>query len=579
MENILGFQFFSIDYDILTDETTDNLLLYGKVQKYGTADIYYYITVLDPDYNVLYTTTNYSTGTSFNQFIKLTYDDEGRVWGIDISGTTTETGSTTPRYRLILLNNIATPNTNGEYEVVLRKSYLFPIGYNKIENNFLIQKIPGQALYYILSNDYGYLQSQGRIISIEINVGSSNEWYQTTLSTGGIGSGDDMLIEPYNDDFIVYYTSTVAGSTDFIQWVKGSAPSKIDDIPKECSSAKIISSSQIAFIFIDGVNELWEFCMYNGGTLLIFDSEDSIQIASFPEVFYKNGLLFYCMCYEQDIDGSIYSYGVCGIYDGNSYINNRRSFGSINISMAKAVIKNNYSLYNIDELIIIPVGSGGYIWSQKMTYYSSKYNGSSYIDYNSLVPERSELYDTSNNLIFARQLYNLTTNKNITTSTLEVPNNFLNNVIVGTKTLIGETVKTLVSNDDELSKNIYEKLYINFVNTINVIDEDTNTNYLVAGSNITTNINSENNDATTMNNKRIGNLQINYQDGTNEVVGLEIITIDNTHYTITNTIYVNKEISTIDIVSKDATETYITLDASNLSTGTYYTLNESLRIE
>ena len=84
-----------------------------------------------------------------------------------------------------------------------------------------------------------------------------------------------------------------------------------------------------------------------------------------------------------------------------------------------------------------------------------------------------------------------------------------------------------------------------------------------------------------MNNKKIYKIKINYEDGTDKTMGADIqrVLADNKWFVIRETIYVDKEISTIDIISKDETQTYLTINVNDLEVGKYYTLSESLRIE
>jgi hypothetical protein len=161
----------------------------------------------------------------------------------------------------------------------------------------------------------------------------------------------------------------------------------------------------------------------------------------------------------------------------------------------------------------------------------------------------------------------------------------LNDLYLKKMSLFGSTTIDLSDYEPDfestISKNIYEALYINFINTINVSDEDTNTDYKTTAVNITTNTNNILNKFgdSTMNNKKIANLKVNWQDGTSSSFGVDIIKNGDTDYTITDTIYVHQLIDTIDINSSDNTQTYITLDASNLEVGNYYTLTQGLRIE
>ena len=65
----------------------------------------------------------------------------------------------------------------------------------------------------------------------------------------------------------------------------------------------------------------------------------------------------------------------------------------------------------------------------------------------------------------------------------------LNNINITSKNLYGKTNLQLVQDTNTLTKNIYETLFVNFINTINVIDEDTNTRFPLASNYVNSNIN------------------------------------------------------------------------------------------
>ena len=154
----------------------------------------------------------------------------------------------------------------------------------------------------------------------------------------------------------------------------------------------------------------------------------------------------------------------------------------------------------------------------------------------------------------------------------------LNNINIKNKNLYSLTNTLLNTNSNIITKNVYETLFLNFVDIINVIDDDTGNVFLSTGANITTNINSSNTDNTTMNNKKINKLKVNYEDGTNKLGGLSVNKISDTWYQIRSTIYVDKEISSLELISYDETQTYITIDVSDLEVGNYYTLDQILKI-
>ena len=68
-------------------------------------------------------------------------------------------------------------------------------------------------------------------------------------------------------------------------------------------------------------------------------------------------------------------------------------------------------------------------------------------------------------------MYNIVVNGNTTTSTLEVPNTFVNEIEITPKELWGDSNQTLVSDTDSITTNIYETLLINYINTINMSNQ------------------------------------------------------------------------------------------------------------
>ena len=117
---------------------------------------------------------------------------------------------------------------------------------------------------------------------------------------------------------------------------------------------------------------------------------------------------------------------------------------------------------------------------------------------------------------------------------------------------------------------------MNFINTINVIDEDTNKKYPSAASYINTNINTgtENNCSQTS----IGKIRINYQNTSRtEVISWE--QIDDTHKKTEFVLYLENPIISIDFISNDTTITYLTIDTTSLEVGKSYNITQYLRIE
>ena len=92
--------------------------------------------------------------------------------------------------------------------------------------------------------------------------------------------------------------------------------------------------------------------------------------------------------------------------------------------------------------------------SHLQIYNVNNYNGSAYSNINSMVPNQGVLYDRKSNPIFARNLYNKTITGRTTQSTIEVPNNYLNDKIIAKENLLSETNSILISNNQTITKHI-----------------------------------------------------------------------------------------------------------------------------
>ena len=124
------------------------------------------------------------------------------------------------------------------------------------------------------------------------------------------------------------------------------------------------------------------------------------------------------------------------------------------------------------------------------------------------------------------------------------------------------------------TKNQYENLFVNFINKINVIDDDTDTLYPNAANYINENINTgnEQNNLSTF----IGKVRINFTTPKIQTIQW---TWNVDHYETSFTIYTSEIPETIEFISNDETTTYLTKEISNLTTNKYYTISQKLRIE
>ena len=597
--------------NIIQSSTNGNFILYGGYVPTGetaSSDSRGFIMILDQNMKPIKTIYEFSTGTKLLPIQKMIQIEDGTFVAIDSTiyaqPIATTDIMTNPK-RFIMLNNFSTPDYNNDYSVILRKSYNLP---NAYKNIFAIDivKNPNSSHYLIagktLYNNGGTYYDGVRIIDLKINVGSSNEWSQKASSSnayflyGGFhGEFDEddnasyKAIITKNASPIVLYSWDGTTLTELL--------SQDGDIKPYVDS--VAMRNQVSFIDYDNVyfvinNQRWgstTMPRYIGLYKYTYSTGNIKEIylkslGNFDNSSSKEGIFI------QALEGELYV-NYCDNYNYNNKTANfnfqrleNDCWDPILVSedqkyQMEYTMNCTFNIYNlVTNILMEQILNETYFNIQiiKEVYNNLNYNSTSYDNYNSLVPHSSVLYDNNDKIIFARNLYNATSFRNTTTSTLEVPNSMLNNASIKNKNLFSLTNTLLNTDNNTISKNIYETLYINFVDIINVVDNDTGNVYLSTGANITTNINSINSDNTTMNNKKISKLKINYQDGTDKVVGLHVRRYSNTWYHIRSTIYVDKETSTVDLISNDETQTYITIDVSNLEVGNYYTLEQDLNV-
>lgn len=597
---------------IIQSSTNGNFIIYGAYvpeNKTPETDSRGFIIIVDQNMKPIKAIYEFSSGTLLRPIQKMIQIEDGTFVAVDCTIYTYPIANVlSNQKRFIMLNNFTIPDYNNEYSVVLRKSYTFPNGYSKIYC-LDIFKNPNSAHYLIAGktdNIINNIKYDGvRVIDLKINVGSSNEWSQKYTPTnvyyiyGGINASFDS---EDNASFKAIVTRNLGASGITLHSWDGTSFTLIMDQNNDITPYvdSLAMRNQVSFIDYDNVyfvinNQRWgqsvvpryvglyKYTYSTGKLKEIFikyigdfnnsTSREGIFINSLNGELYVN----YCDNYDYDNKTANYNYQRLenDMWQPILIAENKPYYMEYSLNY-------NFNIYNVvTNIVLSQMMTQQYFYFQiiKEIYNNLNYNGTSYVDYDTLIPHTSVLYDNNNKIIFGRNLYNSTSFKNTTTSTVEVPNTMLNNIGIQNKNLYGLTNVMLDQDNNMINKNIYETLFLNFINTINVINEDTGNTYLSSGTYITTNINNPLNDITLMNNTKIGNLRINYEDGTNKVVGIGLIRNDDTHYTITSTFLADSEVDTIDIISKDTNEIYITLNGSNLEAGKTYTLEESLRIE
>lgn len=555
----------------LTTDTTSNYLMYGSYSQSGK--MYGWIAILDQSSNVLEILTTYDTGTKMGMFDTLAYDENGNIYGVDYY-------SQTNKDRFIMLNNVAVATTTG-YKCRLRQSYNIPTSpeyYNMpmgfVSGTSYVKKVPGEATYFL----FGYSDDRkAMLVKFVINVGSTNEWtyYKGTTITGqGVINDCDFILSGTGDSITadIYYTYSNDESHLHYDKFNGSSLTRIKSI--EVSSNifdyRVLSNNEI---YIASKSRLstnsWDilFLKYNGNSVELINKYN--VSASETPLYYLNlinGLVFAKVSYK--VSNTQFN-TICGVYDGEEFI--KSPTYTMNISdyiNTGCTVQQMYSLYRF------AVQGANVVYRPSIVVYDSQYDGGSYIDYTSLIPLHSEVY-SNGYIAFARGLYNKQIYQNMCVATVNIPNNYLNDIPLQPSKLLGQTMVDLVLNENIIQKNIYENLFINFNNKIQVIDEDTNTlypetaNWLNLGVNYASKQRYERSE--------LNKVRINYEDDTSSIQEIQWEN-DNGIKSVEFSLYVNKGITSIDFINENEDFTYITKEYE-MEVGKTYTITQKLRID
>lgn len=559
--------------DIIKGNQNDNYLCYGNSGNTG------FVILLDSNFEVIEGTNTYTSGTTMNKFIRLNQALNGTFYGIDTDGT---------NYRFITLNNILlkTPNQSS-YRYVMQKTYNITSDY---PSNFFVKNIlknPNGGNYFIYGSR---LVTHDRPCCIEytINVGMANEWtqYDYTIAgndgydvTGGWASWDSQgeitfrLIggkETSTNTNIYVYGNSGSSISLLNTYDTGIDTSGIGQFDALLMSSVILSEDNAYVIAYEQTNtpKIHIFRINNGIYKLYESASFSGVLGQFMpygiSTDYINTYFWYLMPY-----GSYYNfYGGLMIGD-NVYQTLITNTDFYNLTMQ--VSFNQFNLYSFN------LQSNNTVYKIPFVFNQFDYNGLPYEDINCIKPNSGILYDSNDKVIFARNLYNLNINGNTTISTIEVPNTFLNDTTIAKQDLLSETNIVLNDNVQNISKNIYEVLDINFFNTLVMKNSNDPLNEIINNPGASR-LNNSANQELDYQNTYAGKVRINYSDNTNNIETVGIPTITNGIATYNFTIYVSKTISNIEIISNDENTTYQTIEGT-FNVGSTYTITQDVRVE
>lgn len=602
---------FRFEGMVAANEMTSNLsVLYGGYLD-NDNNSHGIIVLVDENFEPVKTIYNYNSGTELRYIQYMKQAEDGTFYFIDDAAFTYGQNQQviTSQKRFVMTNNFTLINQmTNDYDVVLRISYIFSGNYI----NFYCKnmyKDPNSSHYIFFGNGVdstspNYSYRLLKIFGLKINVGEANEWTMYANTNNRLfGSA----IATFNSNGDVYFRCLSSPTL--------TSSRSIDCIAKTYTGT-VTTTSIHTFSFKPYIDD----SAYKKQS--VFLSMDKVYYVQNNQHWGNTGELgakyigLYCYDFTTSTNKTIYekslgNYDYCNleaIYMDRcntdiyvQYVTNIDSSGSEPIAdyyfqrlvndtwnpiliseqsyfrynQRTMFLKSNFNLLQIYLFATNPRNPSWFQYLIKENYNTINYNGEPYIDYDCLIPRQGEIY-SNEKLVFARNLYNETINNNTMIATIQVPNSYLNNIDLSPKTLISKTNLVTVNDTNTVQKNIYETLFLNYINSINVIDEDTNTQYPTAANYINTNINVGT--QTNYNNSNVGTIKINTNNETKtQTIYWE--SIDDTHKQTIFTLYINEIITTIDFISNDGTTIYCTKDFSQLEVGKTYTITQYIRVE
>ena len=576
---------------------------YGKWKKS-------FVLVLDKNYSPLKYIDTFESGTPLNPLTKVNSNSNGNIYGVDIIFENDL--KTVNRRRIVIINDF----TLNDFNIRLLSSYNIPEYNGYLLNITGFIKSNDEAKYFMIFNYTENQVKKGGGLEFVNNVGSENEWnfYPYTGTKNIAWNGYEKGFPIWGNNgleftiFTDYETNEYNGNTVAITRLKSLADndnkSCVDDIstnlPSECKNVgQIIGiASTNTSIFINTVTTqgnlsdtkyVIEYKVSDLSYKIWYSKEDYIweiyddgYVASYDDIslFVINNQFYFLRLYRyykatHDADWN-YTFEY---YDNDLYLNQIYDEELIEFFIKDFGQQDNvnYSLFvsNVFNLYEFWLIYSDFILKLSQIYNPANYNGEPFTDKNSLNSHSAILY-SNESPVFARNLYNKTQNGATTTSTIEIPNNYLNNILIDQKDLMSVNNNVIISDTNGFTKNVYETVYLNFVNTISVVNQ--NNTQSIYNNEVATKLNTSINNPTDYDNLKLTKYKINYQDGTNTVGNIQATLNEDNSYQILMTFYLNKLANTLELISEDEQTIYLTYDLSNAETNKYYSFKQRVRI-
>lgn len=600
---------------IAPSENTNNLtVIYGGYRVDNNSNGF--IILLDNNFVPIKKFEAFNTGTNLRYIQKMEISEDGTFYAIDDNVYTYDNSenSYNSQKRFIMLNNFTQFSTTlNDYTLSLQRSYILPSSCLNFYCKYMT-KNPNSAHYFLAGSsssnyDGSWDFDATKYIDLKINVGSENEWASQTTSASVEGTryyGGAYAIFDAGDNVSFRIINTSSGLVTRIHCLSKDFDSNSWS-NKELAYFDIayyqiypLINKQVCFLNIDDVYFVCSNLQYPAPTSEGYNKNKMIGIHRYDfttdqlttihqEDFglitssaLKRGInltalnndLYILYITDDDMD-NIADYYLFR-YEGNwspKLIAQDKPFWW---TYADTFIKINFNLL---QMFVYQSTLSSSYWNQllvKENYNSSNYNGEPYINTNALIPNSAEIY-SNERLVFARNLYNKTINNNTTVSTVEIPNTYLNGIDLTSKNLLSETNLTMIADTNVTQKNIYETVFLNFINVLQVVDRNNTTQALNQEASTYLN-NAINADDGYDNAKLYNKVIINYQDGSSKESSYSLENTTETSTVIAFGLYIDKLINNVEIVSNDKTITYQSIDLSSLELNKNYSIKQKLEV-
>lgn len=597
---------FRFEGMVAASETTSSLgILYGGYID-NQDNVRGIIVLVNENFEPVKTFYEFNSGTPLRYIQYMKQAEDNTFYYVDdvVFSYTQRQESEHSEKRFVMINNI-TANIDEIDKVYLRKAYtFFTFGYNFYCKNMF--KDPNSAHYVMFGagvdvNSGNYSRRLLKIFDLQIEYGEAPTWTLLVSQAQSIfGSAFAQFDENSNAYFrCVYtnnsnssntihcYTKTYQGSTsDETIFSRNNYKPYIDEDHFKRQSV-FMNINEVYFVQNNtdwgnaGVSRpkyigLYKHDFSNNTNTTIFEKylgDYDYTYQEYMMIDKNNNELYieYINNYDRANDkADIYMQRYEGVWnpiligESKPYIFDRQSM----------FVKNNFNLVQIYSYGINPQNRAWNYFVVKEDYNLLNYNGESYINNNALVPFKARLH-SNNHLVFARNLYNITKQGNMTMSSVEIPNTYLNGIDITQNDLLSKTNLEMNNDLTGWNKNIYEVVDLNFLNTITIIDEDNNVEYLDGA----TKLNQATTDggSTNYQNTPCNKYRINYGDGTNSIETFNWSSIDDLHKQFEISLYVDKTILSIDLISNDESVVYDNIPLQ-VEVGKTYTIRKKVRI-